>query len=238
MSLDLELSGPALPPASGGPPRQLVVLLHGVGADGNDLIGLAPYWNQALPDAEFVAPHAPFPCDMAPFGYQWFSLLDRSPESLIRGLRAAAPLLNAFLDRLLAERQLPASRLMLVGFSQGTMMAMHVALRRTPSVAGVVGYSGALLESDLATDIQSRPPMLLVHGEADEVVPVQALSAATAALKRLDVPVTSAMRPELGHSIDLEGMRLGIDFIADRLSDAPADEPASSAGGTASVKLQ
>ena len=238
MTLDLELSGPALPPASGDRPKQLVVLLHGVGADGNDLIGLAPYWNQALPEAEFVAPHAPFPCDMAPFGYQWFSLLDRSPESLIKGLRTAAPLLNRFLDRLLADRQLPPSRLALVGFSQGTMMAMHVALRRARPVACVVGYSGALLETDLPADIKARPPMLLVHGEADEVVPVQALNAATATLERLGVTVQGAIRPELGHSIDLEGMRLGSGFIAERFRSPKESEASSEEGGTAPVKLR
>lgn len=216
MTLDLELSGPALPPASGDRPKQLVVLLHGVGADGNDLIGLAPYWNQALPEAEFIAPHAPFPCDMAPFGYQWFSLLDRSPESLIKGLRTAAPPLSAFLDRVLADRQLPPSRLALVGFSQGTMMALHVALRRVPALACVVGYSGALLESDGSTEVVARPPVLLVHGEADEVVPVQALTASAAALGGLGVSVQSTIRPELGHSIDMEGMRLGANFIAER----------------------
>ena len=197
-----------------------MVLLHGVGADGNDLIGLAPYWNQALPEAEFVAPHAPFPCDMAPFGYQWFSLLDLKPESLVKGLQAAAPPLNAFLDRLLEDRQLPPSRLALVGFSQGTMMALHVALRRTPPVTCVVGYSGALFESGLPSDIVARPPVLLVHGEADEVVPVQAMTAAKSTLDQLGVPVQSAMRPELGHSIDMEGLGLGASFLADRFRDA------------------
>src|SRR5690242_18353856 len=141
----LTLSGPSRKPASGGAPRQLVILLHGLGADGNDLIGLAPYWAPLLPDAEFVAPDAPFPCDMAPFGRQWFSLQDRSPLAILAGVRAAAPILDVFIDEALKARNLDESRLALVGFSQGTMMSLYVGLRRAKALAGIVGFSGALL---------------------------------------------------------------------------------------------
>src|SRR5215469_5079921 len=150
------LSGPVHKPASGGAPRQLVILLHGLGADGNDLIGLAPYWAPLLPEAEFVSPDAPFPCDMAPFGRQWFSLQDRSPAAILAGVRASAPILDAFLDDALAARELAPAQLALVGFSQGTMMSLYVAPRRTAPVAGVVGYSGALVGTDaLAQEIHS-----------------------------------------------------------------------------------
>ena len=124
------LSGPSRPPASGGKPSRLVVLLHGLGADGNDLIGLAPYWASLLPEAEFLSPNAPFPCDMAPYGYQWFSAQDRSPAAVLAGVRAAAPMLDAFIDEALAERGLGDGELALVGFSQGTMMSLFVGLRR------------------------------------------------------------------------------------------------------------
>jgi len=167
MALLPSLSGPVRKPASGGKPRQLVVLLHGVGADGHDLIGLAPYWAPALPDAEFVSPDAPFPCDMAPYGRQWFSLQDRSPSAILGGVRAAAPILDAFLDEALAARGLDASQLALIGFSQGTMMSLYVGPRRAEALAGIIGYSGALIGADtLAQDIRSRPPVLLVHGDA------------------------------------------------------------------------
>src|SRR6201997_5344382 len=170
------LSGPARPPASGGTPRRLVILLHGLGADGNDLIGLAPYWAPLLPEAEFLAPDAPFPCDMAPFGRQWFSLQDRSPMSILAGVRAAAPILDAFIDDALEARNLEESRLALVGFSQGTMMSLYVGLRRAKALAGIVGFSGALIGSEtLPQDIRSRPPVLLIHGDSDEIVPFQAL---------------------------------------------------------------
>src|SRR6266581_6424649 len=114
----MALSGPSRPPLAGGQPRRLVILLHGLGADGNDLIGLAQYWARLLPDAEFLSPNAPFPCDMAPYGYQWFSSQDRSPEAVLAGVRAAAPVLDAFIDEALKERDLADSELALVGFSQ------------------------------------------------------------------------------------------------------------------------
>jgi phospholipase/carboxylesterase len=208
------LTGPQQPPASGGAPRQLVVLLHGVGADGSDLIGLAPYWAELLPEAEFLAPDAPFPCDMAPFGRQWFSLQDRSPAAILAGVRATAPILDAFLDDALAARGLDDSRLALVGFSQGTMMSLYVGLRRATAPAGIIGYSGAMIGAhDLPREIRVRPPVLLVHGDADEVVPPQALPMAVKALEAAHVPVESLTRPGLGHGIDEVGLREGGAFL-------------------------
>jgi phospholipase/carboxylesterase len=214
MGLLPTLSGPVRKPASGGKPKQLVVLLHGVGADGNDLIGLAPYWAPALPDAEFVSPDAPFPCDMAPYGRQWFSLQDRSPAAILAGVRAAAPILDAFLDEALAQRGLDASKLALVGFSQGTMMSLYVGPRRAKALAGIVGYSGALIGADTLTeDIRSRPPVLLVHGDADQIVPPQAFPLAVAGLKSAGVAVEELICPGVGHSIDEAGLRRGGEFL-------------------------
>src|SRR3954468_19286851 len=124
----MALSGPSRPPVSGGKPKQLVILLHGLGADGDDLIGLQQYWARILPEAEFLAPNAPFPCDMAPYGYQWFSVQDRSPEAILAGVRAAAPPLEAYLDAALKARGLADKDMALIGFSQGTMMSLHVGL--------------------------------------------------------------------------------------------------------------
>ncbi len=209
-----KLNGPTQRPASGGQPRQLVVLLHGLGADGNDLIGLAPYWGPLLPDAEFVAPDAPFPCDMAPYGRQWFSLQDRSPATILAGVRAAAPMLEAFLEDALAARGLEARQLALVGFSQGTMMSLYVGLRRAAAPAGILGFSGALIGAEvLAQEIRARPPVLLIHGDADEVVPPQALPAAVRALEAAQVPVEQLLCPGLGHAIDEAGLRRGAAFL-------------------------
>lgn len=213
----LKLEGPSQPPASGGRPRQLVILLHGLGADGNDLIGLAAYWRSLLPDAAFVAPNAP-PCDMGPYGYQWFSLQDRTPSMVEAGVRAAAPILDAFIDERLGALGLDESRLALVGFSQGTMMSLFVALRRARPVAGVLGYSGACVAAEtLAAEIRARPRVLLVHGEADEVVPFEMMAAAEAALRDNGVMVETVGRPGLGHGIDEVGLMRGGAFLAEVL---------------------
>jgi phospholipase/carboxylesterase len=213
------LSGPSRPPAGGGRPRRLVILLHGLGADGNDLIGLAPHWARLVPDTEFLSPNAPFPCDMAPYGYQWFSSQDRSREAVLGGVRAAAPILDSFLDDVLAERGLSESDLALVGFSQGTMMSLFVGLRRDKPVAGIVGFSGRLLAPDLlAEELRSRPPVLLVHGTDDPLVPYSSLAEAEAALKAADVPVGTVTSVGIGHSIDNEGLRRGGLFLRNVLN--------------------
>jgi len=204
-----DLDGPRFGPAAGGGARQLVVLLHGLGADGNDLIGLAPHLARGLPDAAFVSPDAPFPCDMAPYGRQWFSLQNRAPEAVLAGVRAAAPILDGFLDDELARHGLSDGQLALVGFSQGTMTGLYVGLRRAEPCAQIVGFSGALVgPENLEREIRSRPPVLLVHGEADEVVPFPALAAAQAALETCQVPVETHGRPGLGHEIDQQGLEL------------------------------
>src|SRR5215468_3350759 len=210
------LSGPCRPPASGGRPSRLVILLHGLGADGNDLIGLAPYWASLLPTAEFLSPNAPFPCDMAPYGYQWFSVQDRSPTTVLAGVRASAPLLQSFIDEALAERGLDDADLALVGFSQGIMMSLFVGLRRSRPVAGILGFSGRLLAPELlASELSSRPRTLLVHGTDDPLVPYESLAAAEAALKGVDIPVDTLTCPGVGHSIDENGLRRGGAFLKD-----------------------
>jgi len=215
------LSGPSRPPASGGKPNRLVILLHGLGADGNDLIGLAPYWAPLLPTAEFLSPNAPFPCDMVPSGYQWFSSQDRSPAAVLAGVRAAAPFLDAFIDDALAERGLVDADLALVGFSQGTMMSLYVGLRRSDPVAGIVGFSGRLLAPELLADeLRSRPRTLLVHGTDDALVPYESLAAAEASLRNIGVSVETLTCAGIGHSIDQNGLRRGGWFLKNVLYGA------------------
>ncbi len=208
------LDGPSELPAAGGKPKQLVVLLHGYGADGNDLIGLAPQWAPLLPEAEFVSPHAPFPCEAMPFGRQWFGFQGRTREQVLDGVRIAAGILDQYLTELLAERQLDESKLALVGFSQGAMMSLFVSLRRAKPAAAVVAYSGRLFAAEnLATELRARPKILLIHGEEDEVVPPDALPEAYAALQKAQVPVEQMLRPGLGHGIDGEGLARGGAFL-------------------------
>ncbi|HVA14830.1 MAG TPA: prolyl oligopeptidase family serine peptidase [Stellaceae bacterium] len=207
------LTGPNLLPRD-GKPEQLIVLLHGFGADGNDLIGLAPQWRGLLPAAEFLSPDAPFPCEGAPFGRQWFGFQGRSREQVLDGVKTAAGILDQFLTEALAERGLDESQLALAGFSQGAMMSLYVSLRRAKPVAGVVAYSGRLFAADrLAAELRSKPPILLVHGDQDPVVPPEALPEAVAALEAAGVPVEAMLRPGLGHGIDGEGLARGITFL-------------------------
>ena len=215
----MELDGPEVPPISGAAPERLVILVHGLGADGSDLIALAPHLAPALPDAHFIAPDAPFPCDMAPYGRQWFSLQDRDPHAMLSGIRMAAPILDGFVDRQMARFGLDASRVALVGFSQGTMMSLHVAPRRSAPFGAVVGFSGALLAGDaLAEEVVSRPPVLLVHGDADEVVPVQATPAAGGALQDAGFSVETLICPGVPHSVDPVGLRRAREFLVKYLS--------------------
>ena len=216
------LEGPVVEPAAGGPASSLVVFLHGVGADGHDLIGLAPMLQRYLPNTAFLSPNGPEACDMAPMGRQWFSLMDRRHEALLEGVQRAAPDVAGLLDAERDKRGLGADRCALLGFSQGTMTALHVAPRYEPPLAGVVGFSGALVGADLlAREMRAKPPMLLMHGDMDEVVPVQALPAAREALEGLSFSVQWEIRRGLGHGIDPEGIDRAGRFLAACFADAP-----------------
>jgi phospholipase/carboxylesterase len=232
------IDGPRLAPAR-GPARQLVALIHGYGADGNDLIELGAQWQRLLPDAAFVAPHAPamipgFPPGMGG-GRQWFALdaydpdlLRRDPQhtaaiyaAMARAADGAAPALAAFLDAELRRYSLGPSALALVGFSQGTMMALHVGLRRNPPPAAILGYSGALLGSGMAGGQgHARPPILLIHGDADDVVPIEAMYAALSTLSTAGCAARFHVCPGLGHGIDGQGLMLGGSFLAESFSGA------------------
>ena len=216
-----ELNGPRLEPP-GGQAKRLVVFLHGYGADGNDLIDIGRAWQSLLPDTAFVSPHAPHPCGQAPMGREWFPLTFRNPNERWTGCNAAAPMLDQFLDTELARRKLPPSAMALVGFSQGTMMALHTGLRRAQPPAAIVGYSGIFVLPDnaapdvVAGDIKSKPPVLLIHGDQDELIPVQALLMSSQALAALELPVEWHISPGVGHGIDQEGLRHGGEFLAKR----------------------
>jgi phospholipase/carboxylesterase len=216
------VNGSSLPPLSGGPPKKIVLLLHGYGSDGADLISLAPHWRQVLPDALFLAPNAPQSCGMGR-GYQWWPLAAFTPQALAAGATGAAPAIDAFIDRKLAQYGLSEADLALVGFSQGTMMALHVGLRRPRQVAAIVGYSGMLTgAAELAHAAITKPPVLLIHGSSDPIVPVAALHAAEKELERLGIEVATHVSHGLGHSVDPIGLRLGGEFVEKALKGLKA----------------
>jgi len=196
-------------PASKAKPKQLVVLCHGLGADAFDLIDLAPSWQHACPDALFASVHAPFQHDSG-FGRQWWSVADRTPAVMEAGVRVAAEYLHGFIDAELARLALPAEAYAIMGFSQGAMISLFTGLRRTNAPRAILAFSGALIAPEaLAAEMKNRAPVLLVHGEADEAVPVSRSHDAEAALGAAGVPVDAHYIPRLGHGIDDTGISLG-----------------------------
>ncbi len=207
-----QLDGPRIEPQ--GAASALVVLLHGYGANGDDLIALADGWQPRLPQAVFVAPDAPQSVPGMPGALQWFPLTFRDPGERWRGVVAIRPTLDRFLDAELTRYRLAPGRLVLAGFSQGTMLALHVGLRRSIAPAAIVGYSGLLAGPEHLGEITARPPVLLIHGEADDLIPVDALHVAREQLAAAGVAVEWHMRPRLGHGIDPDGQRLAGHFMA------------------------
>jgi phospholipase/carboxylesterase len=196
-------------PASKAKPRQLVILCHGLGADAFDLIDLAPSWQHACPDALFASVHAPFQHDSG-FGRQWWSVADRSPLVTAAGVRTAAPYLHGFIDAELHRLELPGEAYAIMGFSQGAMMSLFTGLRCAVAPRAILAFSGALIASEtLGTELANRSPVLLVHGEADEAVPVSRSHDAETALLAAGVPVEAHYIPRLGHGIDDTGISLG-----------------------------
>ncbi|OWU83904.1 phospholipase [Oceanicola sp. 22II-s10i] len=205
-----------------GDTRSIVVFLHGYGANGADLLGIADVLGEHMPDTLFVAPDAPESVPGAPFGYQWFPIpwMDGSSEEEAEaGREAAVADINAFLDALMVDEDVLPEQVVLFGFSQGTMMSLHVAPRREDPVAGVVAFSGRLLNPEaLADEVVSRMPVLLVHGDADEVVPVQSLPAAAEALQAAGFKeVYAHIMKGTGHGIAPDGLSVALAFMRDKL---------------------
>lgn len=194
-------------------PDSLVLLLHGYGADGQDLLGLADSWRDVLPGTAFYSCDAPHPCEMG-MGYQWFSLRDWSADAMAMGAREASQAVRDVAQSILDRHNLTKDRLVVVGFSQGTMVGLYTALRCDPCPAGVLGYSGALLGAESLPPPDVKMPICLVHGDSDTVVPVTASIQAVAQLEKLGYPVTLDVIPGLPHGIDQQGLLIGARFLA------------------------
>ncbi len=207
-----DLSGPFMPPASGGIASSLILLLHGWGADGNDLANLAHPISVRFPGAAFFVPNGPAPCEVNPAGREWFNIDDR-----VNGPIMAAPFIDNAVADALDKMNLSASALALGGFSQGGMMSLHCGLRQTPAPAAIISFSGALLlHEDLVKNRAGAPysPVLLVHGTEDEVVPFQFQAASRDMLKARSIEVETVDCVGLGHGIDPDGLSAAIEFLA------------------------
>jgi phospholipase/carboxylesterase len=223
------LDGPRIP-AAAGRTSQLVVFLHGYGADGNDLIDLGRQWRALMPEAAFVSPHAPERSPATPMGRQWFALSNRSPDDAgggewWTGAVKARGAIDAFLDAELKRLGLDDSKLALVGFSQGCMMALHVGLRRPRAPAAILGFSGLLVGPEQLGEAMARdacgaaPPILLIHGDQDQMIPLDAMFMAAEALAGASIPTQWHLSPGIGHGIDAEGLRQGGLFLAKAFTD-------------------
>lgn len=203
-----------------GKARQLIVILHGFGADGNDLIEIGRQWQPLFPDASFLAPHAHEACSVAPGMRQWYNLTDRNPTERWAGAAAARTIVDSFLDSELSALGLTDAALAIAGFSQGAMMALHVGLRRRLAPAAILAYSGMLVGPEYICEATARnasgepPPVLLVHGSRDDVVPAQSLFTSATQLAEADIPAQWHLAIGLGHGIDGEGIRHGACFLA------------------------
>ena len=215
----IAIDGPSIHPLSGGKAKQLVIFLHGYGADGNDLIGLASYFQQILPDAYFISPNAPESCPMNPMGYQWFDFTSNDPDLIWKKVNDAGEILNNFIDTKLNELNLSDKDLSLVGFSQGTMMSLHVGLRRIATMSSIVGFSGRLIREDILSDeMKSKPPVYLIHGDQDPMVPYSDTINAAKILKDLDIDVQSHISPNTSHSIAQDGLEIAKKFLSSNFS--------------------
>lgn len=215
----MPLDGPRLAPLSNSKPDALVMLIHGYGSNGDDLISLAAMIQPSLPSAAFVAPNAPSRMPHMADGHQWWPIETFSMAERAAGAAAAAPDLDAFITEELDKAELASDRLLLIGFSQGTMVALHVGLRRQDALAGIVGISGVLVAPDrLSSDIASRPPVLLIHGTDDDIVPFGSMALASTALAEVNVPVDTHVSRGIGHGVAPDGIEAATAFARRVLS--------------------
>ena len=208
------LSGPMLPPKSGGQPRQLMVLLHGYGADGQDLISLGSQWRDLWPDMLFVSPNAPDVCDQMPSGYQWFPVGGPLPIRRVEGVEAARPVIVNFLIDLWGQTGISPANTVLAGFSQGAMMALHVGTSLDQTLAGIVAFSGAYVPfSDRGSHKFAKPPVALIHGDMDGVVDTDLSRQAATALMADGFDVTLHISPGVAHGISPDGLDFTTAFL-------------------------
>lgn len=211
----MKFIGPILQPLS-QEIKNIVLLLHGYGASGHDLISIASVWQPYLPDTLFISPHACESWEMSKQNYQWFSLPNLNPETLKNGVRKALPLLKEYIEEILMHYQIQSNRLAVMGFSQGAMMALAVGLSNSKPFAGILSYSGALIYPEKEI-MMTDTPILLVHGDQDDIVPFDYLTKAEKELHSKGVSVSKFICNNTGHGIDYNGLEVGSTFLRQHL---------------------
>lgn len=210
----LKLNGLEFKNSTNNPPKQLIIMLHGYGSNGENMIDLAGSFSSTLPDAYFIAPNAPADHEHGYGGYQWFSLISRDENFILEGINYASNILNNYIDEQLARFNLIDNQLILIGFSQGAMLAIYAALRRMSKIAGVISYSGSVIgDKFLSNEIKSKPSILMIHGDNDDVVSPISLDLGIKTLRENQIPVKGLMCKGLAHSINLEGIKEAITFF-------------------------
>lgn len=208
------LSGPEIPPRSKNKPKNLVIFLHGVGADGNNIADICNVLNRCVPDTYFLCPNGAFPYDLGIGGYQWFSLQDRTESVLLEGINKTLPIVNEYIDYNLSKYSLEDKNLAIMGFSQGCMMALHLGLRRQKAPACVIGFSGALIGAEFLKQQQLRkPPIFLAHGDIDPIVDVEQMKIAAKNLKMMGIKVETHIFKNLLHGMNEKCLSLAVDKL-------------------------
>ena len=212
------LESASVSPLSKNKPRQAIILCHGYGGDGKDISALAISWQRFLPDAVFLCPNAPEVCADNPQGFQWFDLISEDKEIILEKSLIAEEKLNTFLDQVSNNFQLEPFNLALVGFSQGSMIGIQVALKKKEQINCLIGYSGKVInQKHLSDNINSKPKIFLMHGANDTIVPPTYLLEAKAYLKKHGINTKTKMFKNCEHKIPVEGSSLGLGFLKKNL---------------------
>ena len=216
--MSYSLNTTILTPISKRNPKNAVILCHGYGGDGKDISILAGYWKHYLPDTIFICPDGPQKCDVSPTGFQWFDLMDQSPEQVLSKSLVAENKLNQLIDEVKDKNNLKASEIVIGGFSQGCMISLQTGLKREDKINSIIGYSGKIIDTKhIENNIKARPDIILMHGDKDEVVPVSFLLEAKELFNRINYKIQTKIFQNCEHRIPQEGSSLGLEFIKKKL---------------------
>tara|TARA_X000001036_G_C20593708_1_gene771935 strand:+ start:671 stop:1324 length:654 start_codon:yes stop_codon:yes gene_type:complete len=207
-----------LEPLSKAKPKKAVILCHGYGGDGKDISILASYWRAHLPDTIFICPDAPERCEASSMGFQWFDLIDQNPEQILSKSLVAEIKLNKLIDEVKEKNELKANKIVIGGFSQGCMIALQTGIKRKDKINSIIGYSGKLIDKKhLEKNVNSRPNIILMHGDADQVVTIDCLLEAKEFFNKQDYEIETKIFRNCEHRIPTEGSSLGLQFIKKHL---------------------